>query len=112
VIATAMTLYFAAQSMNLMVFGGLAAALVLIIDDAVVLGCNLKRRLASPRPPDQSTAQIITAALTGSGPDPVPCRSADRWARAQRLARSAQTDAQLSTRPFRRAPGARHVFRG
>jgi Cu/Ag efflux pump CusA len=64
VIATAMTLYFAGQSMNLMVVAGLAAALVLIIDDAVVLGCNLKRRLASPRPPDQSTAQIITGAFS------------------------------------------------
>ena len=36
VIATTLTLYFAGQTMNLMVVCGLAAALVLIIDDAVV----------------------------------------------------------------------------
>jgi Cu/Ag efflux pump CusA len=64
VIATTLTLHFAGQSMNLMVVGGIAAALVLIIDDAVVLGCNLKRRLTAPRLSGQSTAQIITSALS------------------------------------------------
>ena len=50
--------------MNLMVVAGLAAALVLVIDDAVVFACNLKRRLAAPRSADQSTAQVISAAAS------------------------------------------------
>src|SRR5262245_15456959 len=64
IVAATLALHFVGQSMNLMVIGGLAAALVLVIDDAVVLGSNLKRRLAAPRPPEQSTAQLITAALS------------------------------------------------
>ena len=64
IIAATLALHLAGEAMNLMVIGGLAAALVLVIDDAVVLGSNLKRRLAAPRPPEQSTAQLITAALS------------------------------------------------
>jgi Cu/Ag efflux pump CusA len=63
IIAAMLALQFAGESMNLMVVAGLAAALVLVIDDAVVFACNLKRRLAE-RSPEQSTAQVITAAAS------------------------------------------------
>jgi Cu/Ag efflux pump CusA len=63
-IAATLALHFAGESMNLMVIAGLAAALVLVIDDAVVFACNLKRRLAAPRSQEQSTAHIITAAAS------------------------------------------------
>ena len=50
IIAAMLALQFAGESMNLMVVAGLAAALVLVIDDAVVFACNLKRRLAERSP--------------------------------------------------------------
>jgi Cu/Ag efflux pump CusA len=64
IVSATLALHFAGESMNLMVVAGLAAALVLVIDDAVVFACYLKRRLAAPRSPEQSTAQIITAAAS------------------------------------------------
>ena len=48
IVSATLALYFAGESMNLMVVAGLAAALVLVVDDAVVFACNLKRRLAAP----------------------------------------------------------------
>ena len=64
IVSATLALYFAGELMNLMVVAGLAAALVLVIDDAVVFACNLKRRLAAPRSADQSTAQVISAAAS------------------------------------------------
>ena len=47
---TAGVLYVLGQSFNIMTLGGMAAAVGLIIDDAIVMSEHIVRRLAGPRP--------------------------------------------------------------
>ncbi len=62
--------YMLGQSLNIMTLGGLALAVGLIVDDAVVVIENIYRHLAMGEPPREAarnaTAQIFTAVLAST----------------------------------------------
>lgn len=68
VLATFLVMWLFSESINLMSMGGLAVAIGLVIDDAVVVVENIHRRLAAdPRPDvvDQATRELV-APVVGS----------------------------------------------
>ncbi|HEY0380767.1 MAG TPA: efflux RND transporter permease subunit [Candidatus Elarobacter sp.] len=70
VMGTFFAAYMLGQSLNIMTLGGLALAVGLIVDDAVVVIENIYRHLAMGEPPREAarnaTAQIFTAVLAST----------------------------------------------
>jgi HAE1 family hydrophobic/amphiphilic exporter-1 len=70
VMGTFFASYMLGQSLNIMTLGGLALAVGLIVDDAVVVIENIYRHLAMGEPPREAarnaTAQIFTAVLAST----------------------------------------------
>ena len=65
-----LVLYALGATINVMVVGGLALALVVIIDDAIVGVENVVRRIRQPRPEDEGrskSAIVLEATLDGRG---------------------------------------------
>ena len=65
-LASVLVLELLGESLNLVVLAGLAAALVLLIDDAVISGVALWRRRSQTREADFSAAAVVGEAIAGA----------------------------------------------